>query len=168
MIAPRLEWRPARRWSWRPLMVIAACAIAVAGLATWQHRLDRQLVARQALLDRLVASRQAPPPATAPLPLSPGAAREVRQQRLLLARDWGQLSARLAPVASEDIHLLEVDANPSSGALQLTGVASTTLEANAYAERLAGAGGTLHRVRLLGLERHADGIRFEVGAQWND
>lgn len=168
MTAPRLEWRPARRWPWRPLMVAAACATVAAGLATWQHQLDRQLAARQALLDRLASSRQAPPRAAAPPPLSPGAAREVRQQRLLLARDWGQLSSRLAPVASEDIRLLEIDANPASGALRLTGVASTALEANAYAERLAGAGGTLRRVRLLGLERHADGIRFEVGAQWTD
>lgn len=168
MIAPRLQWRPSRRWSWRPLLVAAACAAAAAGLAAWQHRVDRQLEARQALLDRLAASRQAPPRAAAPVPLSLGAAREERQQRLLLARDWGELSSRLAPLAAEDIRLLEVDANPATGALRLTGVASTALQANAYAQRLAGAGGTLRRVRLLGLERQADGIRFEVGAQWNE
>lgn len=167
MIAPRLQWRPSRRWPWRPLMVAAACAIVAAGLAGWQHRLDRQLAARQALLDRLIASGQALPATVAPQALSPGAAREMQQQRLLLARDWGQLSSRLAPVASEDIRLLEVDANPASGALRLTGVASSALQANAYAERLAGAG-TLRRVRLLALERHADGIRFEVGARWTD
>lgn len=168
MIAPRLQWRPSRRWPWRPLMVAAACAIAVAGLATWRHHLDRQLAARQALLERLTASRRAPPRTAAPASLSPGAAREMRQQRLLLARDWGRLSSGLAPKASEDIRLLEVDANPASGAVRVTGVASSALQANAYAERLAGAGGMLRRVRLLGLERHAEGIRFEVGAQWSD
>lgn len=168
MMAPRLQWKLVRRWHRRTLFVSVACALVMAGLAAWQHRLDRKLALRQSLFDRRTMPRHATRRAPAPEPLSPGALRELQRQRLLLVRDWGALSARLAPVASEEVRLLEIEADPETGTLRLAGSAASALQANAYAERLAKAGGMLRRVRLLGLERRTGGVRFEVGAQWSD
>ncbi len=92
--------------------------------------------------------------------------RQMQQQVGLLNRDWAALTQALLP-ADNDIRLLSLDVNPSTSAVRVIGLAGSPVRANSYAQALEARADTLHEVRLLQVERQSDGVRFEVGAQWN-
>jgi len=146
--------------------MIALCLLAGSALLHWKRGLDAEVARRERQLQQLAALASRAPPRRPPPPaLGPAAVRQLREQMVLLNRNWIHLSDLLAP-HGQDVRLLGMDVNPATGAVRVTGRASTTLVANAYAESLGKRNGALQHVRLLGTERRPDGIRFEVAAQW--
>jgi hypothetical protein len=61
-----------------------------------------------------------------------------------------------------------MDVDPATGAVRISGRVDSATVANTYAQTLSKHVDTLRQVRLLGLERRVDGIRFEISAQWID
>lgn len=168
VIVPRLTWSRGWRVPVSTLAVLAITIALAAGLLRWRHSLAEQLGQRQQQLARattlLARMGQRPVPAVAAL--SPEAARQIRDQQRLLRRDWGRLSSQLLP-PDREVKLLELDVNPTTSAIRILGVAPTMAAANAYAETLSRREGVMQRVRLQGVKREPEGIRFEVSGQWN-
>lgn len=164
---PRLQWRSGRTVSVGMIVVLGLSLAASGGLLHWQRDLDTRQARHERELARVdaLSSRVAPQRAQIPPALTPAGARQVREQMALLNRDWVRLSELLAP-ASSDVRLIGMDVNPITGAVRVTGRAATSVAANAYAEALGGRTDALRNVRLLGVERRPDGIRFEASAQW--
>jgi hypothetical protein len=166
---PQLQWTPVRRLS-RPLLALLAVGvIAGGGLLYGKRRLDTQFARRGQQLARVqeLAARMAPrrkPPLPA---LSSAAAHQLGRQVALLNRDWTRLSALLAP-HDHAVRLLGMDVDPATGAVRISGRVDSATVANTYAQTLSKHVDTLRQVRLLGLERRVDGIRFEISAQWID
>lgn len=161
-----LSWRQSRRVSWPVLAMLLAGVASAMGLLAWAHHMDGQRAVRESQLRRLSASRRHPPAVPTKAPLDPAALRQMQQQIGLLNRDWASLTQALLP-ADKDIRLLSLDINPASSAVRIIGLAGSPVRANDYAQTLEARADTLHEVRLLLVERQGDGVRFEVGAQWN-
>lgn len=165
---PRLRWNATRRLSWPAIAVLAVCLVVGAGLLQVKRGFDAQIVQREVRLARAaeVSARAAALRAKPPAAPSATALRQLQEQVRLINRNWEGLTVLLAP-SSRDVRLLGMDVNPGTGAVRVTGRASNAVVANAYAEALGhGSSGRLQRVRLVLLERRADGIKFEVSAQW--
>jgi hypothetical protein len=166
---PQLQWIPARRLS-RPLLAVLVVGLgAGGGLLHWKVGLDAQLARRAQQLTRVQeTSARTAPRSKPPLPpLSLAATRQLDRQVALLNRDWSQLSGLLAP-HDQAVSLLGMDVDPATGAIRVSGSVDTATVANTYAQTLSKQAGALRQVRLLGLERRADGIHFEISAQWID
>ncbi|EIL98061.1 hypothetical protein RHOFW104T7_15330 [Rhodanobacter thiooxydans] len=166
---PQLQWTLVRRLSRLLLALLVVGAIVVGGLLYWKNRLDTELARRGQQLAQIqeLAARMAPrrkPPLPA---LSPAAAQQLGRQMALLNRDWTRLSGLLAP-HDHAVRLLGMDVDPATGAVRISGRVDSATVANTYAQALSKRADVLRQVRLLGLERHADGVRFEIGAQWID
>lgn len=162
----QLAWNPSGR---RPGAVAVATWLVlgalVIALALWNVALRRERIGHERELARsarpsVAAPRQAAPARTA------AAERQLRDQIVLLNRDWSTVLDRLVP-AGRDTRLLGLDINPATGAIRVVGHARSGVAANAYATAL-GQEPLFAEVRLLLVERRADGVRFEVGARWND
>lgn len=166
---PQLQWMSYRRVSLALLTLLVACLMAIGALLYWQIRINAQLTHREGQLARVleISARATPhrkPPSAA---LSPVAAHQFDRQVALLNRDWTRLSSLLAP-NDREVHLLGMDVDPATGAVRVTGRVDSAMVANTYAQSLSKHVNTLQQVRLLGLERRADGVRFEISAQWID
>lgn len=166
---PQLQWQPSRRLSAPLLVLLGASLMAGAALLYWQVRLEAQVTQRGLQLARVLelSARTMPDRKLAVPALSPAAEHQLSRQVALLNRDWTQLSESLAP-SDDEVRLLGMDVDPVSGVVRITARADSTTEANMYAESLSKRIDTLRHVRLLGLERRVDGIRFEISAQWID
>lgn len=165
---PALRWTlQRRRIGPAAIAMLALVAVASWVLLGWQRDADAELDRRELLIER-AAARTSTMPSRRPTPrpaLSAAGSRQLQEQMALLNRDWATLLDVLTP-RGRDVKMLGLDINPATGAVRVTGQASTSTLANAYAASLGKHAAVVHRVRLLVLERRPDGVRFEVGAQW--
>lgn len=166
---PQWQWWFARRPSPVWLAILMAGLACAGGLTYAKLHLDAQLARRTQQLARLqeLSALATPRPKPAPAMLSPAASRQLDRQVALLNRDWVRLSTLLAP-KDQAIRLLGMDVDPATGAIRISGTVDSATAANAYAKKLSRHAESLRQVRLLGLERRAEGTHFEIGAQWID
>lgn len=165
---PNLEWTLRRRWIGPFSILLIVLVIVIAGvLVHWKRQVDAELERREGQLERMVSlSLAAPTRRTRPMPArSATATRQISEQVALLNRDWVQLLKAVTP-QRRDVKLLGMDINPGTGAIRVSGRATTAAIANAFAESLEQRGDRVQRVRLLVLGRKPDGVDFEVSAQW--
>jgi hypothetical protein len=165
--APQLQWSRHRRLPLRLVAAILICLAACGGLLSWKRTLQSELETRERALEWVLARSSRTPSAQPPATPSPAAMRQFREQAALLNRDWAGLSNLLVP-RGKNVRLLGMDVNPASGAIRISGNADSAIAANAYAASLEKSASELAQVRLLSVERKADGVRFEVAAQWTD
>lgn len=162
-----LSWRlRSRPLSPRDMALLVGFILAAGVLLLWKKDLDAERAASEQRLAHALAM---------PLPtdrhpvagptLTAAGTRQLQEQMGLLNRDWPHLLAAVAP-QSPPVKILGLDVNPATGSVRVTGQAATSAAANAYAASLDQHPTQLQRVRLLMLERRADGVRFEVSAQW--
>lgn len=163
------EWQLRRR---RPsawiLGLLLLSALGVAVLVRTKSHLDDRLERSEQQLERgLTRSVTATRKIMAKPTYTTSELRQLHAQIALLNRDWVAFLEELVP-GEHEVKLLGLEVNAATGAIRLTGRAISGEEANTYAEALQAQGPSLQDVRLLLLERKADGIHFEVSARWPD
>lgn len=152
-----------RRGRWLLLCVVTA--VGCGGLLWLQQSLDARLAvardtqAREARQDLQRLTQ----PTVSQAPMSDAALEGLREELLLLNRDWSALLSSLVP--ADGARLLALDVNPASGAVRIDAQADDRAAVTAFVEALEKTG-PLARVRLLRVEQQVSGLVIEVDAQW--
>lgn len=157
-----------------PLGPFALCMLAVTALGSlmllrMSHALDREIQASEAQLDRVsqMTTRKRAAPQTKERDLSAVGERQWGEQMTLLNRDWSRLLNALVPL-DKQTRLLDIDVNPATGVVRVSGVTGSADRANAYAEALEANAQGVSQVRVLTLKRSGQVVNFEVSASWRE